>query len=254
MCRVPLSLLQLAVVAVMGCTDTVRAPVTIVVDTDLARARDEQVRPEARREAVPVGHAELDAARAEVERGPLEARAHAPAVGPDVATAVAAGSEAGVARVTAQRGSDATAAPATTSSSTSTTAAEPSADAVVMARARIGAVRTTLRARQMELADVDGAVVLADRIEGLAGRGDGALALALAGTLEEKIRTVVVDRALLLRRYERLNTRARQAELDGPRRQRIGAGLGEASAAISRGDHPGALTALADVAGVLDAP
>jgi hypothetical protein len=254
MCRVSLVVLQLAVVAVMGCTDTVRAPVTIVVDTDLTRARDAQERLEAPRKGVPVGHAELDAARAVVERTPLEAPACTPAAGPDVAAAVAAGVEAGVARVFAQRGSDAPTAPVPTSSSKSTTAAEPSADAAVLARARIGAVRTTLRARQMELADIDGAVALADRIEGLVSRGDGALALALTGTLEEKVRTVVVDRALLLRRYERLNTRARQAELDGPRRQRIGAGLGEASAAISRGDHPEALTALAEVAAVLDAP
>jgi len=276
MARVHVCLAFLALVAAPGCTDAVRAPITIVVDTDLARAREEQGRLEALRAGVQGDRADLDAARAELERarqrledtarGPqrdallaevraLEARVCAPSAGPDVAAAVAAGVEAGVARALAQRASEAPPpAPTATAATTSAAATTSPTEAAARARARIGAARATLRARRLELADVEGAVALADRIEALAARGEGAEALVLAESLEEKARAVVVDRPLLLRRYERLNTRARTAALDGARRQRIIDGLGQASAAISRGDEAGALGALADVAATLDAP
>ena len=94
MCRVAHSfafIVWVSAIAAMGCADTVRAPVHIVVETDLARAREAPGR--------------LDAAPAGVVRGPCDVRAGAPAPGSDIAAAV--GVEAGVARVNAQRGGDA---------------------------------------------------------------------------------------------------------------------------------------------------
>jgi hypothetical protein len=109
-------------VGLSACSDSVRAPLTIIVDTDLARAREERGRLEALRAGVQGDRADLDAARGELERarrrleettarGPqreallAEVRAledrlclAPPVGGPDLAAVVAAGVEAGVAR------------------------------------------------------------------------------------------------------------------------------------------------------------
>jgi hypothetical protein len=267
----------LLALAMVGCTDAVRAPITIVVDTDLARAREEQGRLEALRAGVQGDRADLDAARVELERarqrleqtarGPqrdalvaeiraLEGRVCPPPPEVDVAAAVAAGVEAGVARALAARPVEVTPPSPVPPPAAAASPAAPSspADLVPRARAKVQAARAALRARQLDLADLEGAVALADRVEGLAGRGDGAGALALAEQLEAEARAVVVDRPLLLRRYERLNTRAKSATLDAARRQVVTTGLGRASTAISRGDQAGALTALGDVAATLEAP
>lgn len=269
-----------------ACTDVVRAPITIIVDTDLARAREEQGRLEALRAGVQEDRADLDAARAELERardrleatarGPqrdalldevraLEAKVCAPAAEPAmtvaVAAAVAAGVEAGVARGLAQLApgglAPAVAAP-TASSSSSLPPAAPSgdraADPVIEARARVRAARAAMQERGLDLADLDVAVAVVDRVESLAARGEGAAALELAADLDLRARGVVIDRPLLLRRYERLNARARGASLDDTRRQAVAASLGRASRAISAGQLEEAVRSLLEVSAALEAP
>jgi hypothetical protein len=174
---------------------------------------------------------------------------------PDVAAAVAAGVEAGVARALAQRAAEPapSSSPPSPSSSPSPSAAS-SADGVTRARAQVRAARAVLRDRGLDLADLEGAVAVVDRVEGLVAKGDGAAAVELADDLERRARAVVVDRPLLLRRYERLNARARGASLDDGRRQTVTAGLGRASRAISAGNLDEAVQALVDVAAALDGP
>jgi hypothetical protein len=169
---------------------------------------------------------------------------------------VAAGVEAGVARALAQRATEPAPASSTTSTTSMTSTTSPSAassaDAVARARAQVRAARAALRDRGLDLADLDGAVAVVDRVEALAAKGDGAAALDLADDLERRARVVVVDRPLLLRRYERLNARARAASLDDGRREAVTAGLGRASRAISAGNLDEAVRALVDVAAALD--
>lgn len=265
-----------------ACGDSVRAPLTIIVDTDLARAREERGRLEALRAGVQGDRADLDAARGELERarrrleettakGPqrdaliAEVRAleetlcRAPSVGiPDVEKAVAAGVEAGVARALQAHSSSTppAATPTTPLALVPPSAAPPSSpplsDHSGLAREKLREARALARVRRFDLADLPGAVALVERIGALAARGEGATALELATQLEDQVRTVVIDRALLLRRYERLNTLVRQRAAEASLREAVTALLRQASEALSRGDLDGAAQALLKVASLLE--
>jgi hypothetical protein len=259
--------------ALASCSETVRAPLTIVVDTDLVRAREERGRLEALRAGVQGDRAGLEGARAELERarrrleqttgtGPnreallteiraLEARV-CPSTSPDadhIAAAVAAGVEAGVARaLAAQPSTSASARPTPTSPMSATTSpTSPTSPTAAMVRATVADARALARARRLDLADLVGGVVALERIESLLQRGEHTAAHELAVGVQEQARQVVVDRALLLRRYVRLNDLARQ-QGDAAMRERALAPLRRASDALSRGAQEDATEALVQVA------
>jgi hypothetical protein len=262
--------------AVTNCSETVRAPLTIVVDTDLVRAREERGRLEAVRAGVQGDRAGLEVARTELERarrrleqttptGPnreallTEIRALEARVCPstalaadDVAAAVAAGVEAGVAAgvasaLAASPSSSASARPMPPAAPSATSPTPLDPPSAPMVRALVAEARALARARRVDLADVAGSVVALERIESLLQRGEHAAAHELAVVVQEQARRVVVDRALLLRRYERLNALVRQ-QGDAALRDRALTPLRRASEALSRGALDDATAALVEVA------
>ncbi len=255
-------LFLLVVVAASACERSGRVPVTIVVDTDRSRVKQEQERLAALRSDVAGERRELEGARDDlvVARQKLVAAAAAARVGgagavdagaiisrADLDAALAA-SELRLLAALAER------APATTTTATTATTAPSStpssvtksspADAVENARRDLAAARDGLEAKGLSVADVDGGVASVDIILRAIDRGDGAAAAAAAKDLVGRAAAVGVTRPVLMRKYERINVAAKRGTVSADKRAQAETQLRRASQALSAGDLPQANLAL----------
>jgi hypothetical protein len=257
-------------VAASACGDAVRAPITIVVDTDRARAREEQGRLLELRAGVQGDRAELTSARValqqarqrleEAARGPqrealaaevkvLEACVQARGdmvSGAELAEALAATEQRLLSAIAAApRPSSSPSAPTGAGAASAPPAAVASASPTAgQAREILAEARRLVAAKGVALADLDGGAERLDRVEALMGRDDIATAIGVAETLRADAARVVVDRPLLQRRYGRLNARVVKAGLVGPAKAKAEGLLQAASTAISGGDVAAATAAL----------
>ena len=223
------------VVAIVGCGDVVRAPITVVVDTDRARALEEQDRLQELRVGVQGDRAELEAARNDLQeaRRRLEDTASDPGRRAAAAAEVIAlearlnsGSAAGISRAeldAALAASEQRLAAAltvivtghATVTPTPTIAASTAPTVGEDARALVAGIRRRLAVRQLVVADVVGGPAHVDRVEAALGKNDVAGAVEAAHALAEAAAAVVVDRPLVRRKYERVS-RAAAAAGKGP--------------------------------------
>ncbi len=252
-------LFLLVVVAASACERSGRVPVTIVVDTDRSRVKQEQERLAALRSDVAGERRELEGARDDlvVARQKLVAAAAAARVGgagavdagaiisrADLDAALAA-SELRLLAALAER------APATTTTTTTAPSSTPSsvtksspADAVENARRDLAAARDGLDAKGLSVAAVDGGVASVDIILRAIDRGDGAAAAAAAKDLVGRAAAVGVTRPVLMRKYERINVAAKRGTVSADKRAQAETQLRRASQALSAGDLPQANLAL----------
>lgn len=259
---------SLAVVLLLaGCGDVVRAPITVVVDTDRGRALEEQGRLQELRVGVQGDRVELERARGDLQEA--RRRLEDAAADPAAKTAAAADIRALEARLSslsslspsssltraeldaalvaseqrlltsltaeldrlAGKASPSTsiASTATAPSSSSVTAAASSVSPAEEARALVATAKQRLRSKKLVVADLTEGVALVERVDGALARNDALGAVEVARRLAALADSVVVDRPLTRRRYERLNARTRdRAELQGP--------MAEASKAITAED------------------
>lgn len=249
-----------------GCGDAVRAPITIVVDTDRARAREEQGRLQELRAGVQSDRAELEVARVELQRARqrLEATARGPqrdAVQAEVQALEARLGErapAGLTRAELEAALQASEqrilagltaggvgqAPAPSVAAT----APPAATDDATARQRLAQARSALSSKGLAIADLTTGTADVERVLGLLDQGNATAAAALAEQVRAAAVAVVVDKPVLLGRYTRLNERAKQLPADDARQPRAKALLSAANKALSAGDLAAATTALEDLA------
>jgi len=255
-------------VVVMGCGD-VRAPITIVVETDRARAREDQGRMQELREGVQGDRREVEAARGELEAArrrleevsraaakgtataqqqqeqqALVARLEAQAARPagegvtrvELDDALAAHEARLVARVAAEvdRAIAGRTSSPTAASTTSPTRERPEAEVTRL----VDRARAALATKALVIGDLDGGTASVDRVEGALSRGDVAGALAVATDLAAQADAAQLDRALLRRKYDRINTRAKKEAAGSARHTAAVAGLRAATDAIGAGDLP----------------
>ncbi len=259
------------VLAAVGCGDVVRAPITVVVDTDRARHLEEQGRLQELRVGVQGDRIELERARADLQqaRRRLEDSAVDPAGRAAAAAEVKAlevrlGSAplsssslsreefelalvASEQRVTASLAAEMgrLLAGQGTAPATQTTTSVP-AVRVEDARAIVVSVRQQLAGRGLVIADVPDGQARVDRVEGALRRADPAGAAVAANELVAASAAVVVDRPLVRRKYERLRAAAGSAG-----RTELNASLTRASNAITAEDVVGANRLLNEVEAAL---
>ena len=197
-----------------SCGDTVRAPLTIVVDTDRARALEDQGRLQELRTGVQGDRAELEAARGELQAarrrleeasaGNASQRAQALAdvqalevrlglVGQrgggitrdELEAALAAHENRLGAIIAAEidraKAGATPAPPATTTAAAS--APSPARDLAGEARRQLASAQAALSAKGLVTADVEGGTASVDRVTSALDRGDGAAALEVATAL-----------------------------------------------------------------------
>lgn len=268
-----------------SCGDTVRAPLTIVVDTDRARALEDQGRLQELRTGVQGDRAELEAARGELQaaRRRLEeaaqgntsqrAQALADVQALEVRLGLAKGVGGGITRDEleaaltahenrlgaiiaaeldrAKTGPQASP-PAPASTSTQAVAAPAAArDLAGEARRQLASAQSTLAARGLVTADVEGGTASVDRITSALQRGDGAAALEVATELSAAAAAAVADGPLLRRKYDRLNTLLKRGSVSAEQRVKGQQLLGKASSALTAADFAGANARLNEVAALL---
>lgn len=268
-----------------SCGDTVRAPLTIVVDTDRARALEDQGRLQELRTGVQGDRAELEAARGELQaaRRRLEeaaqgntsqrAQALADVQALEARLGLARGVGGGITReeleaaLTAHENrlgaiiaaeldrakTGAQALPPASTSSTPLAVAAPAAarDLAGEARRQLASAQSTLAAKGLVTADVDGGTASVDRVTSALQRGDGAAALEVATALAASAASAVADGPLLRRKYDRLNTLLKRGTVNAERRAQGQQLLGKAASALSSSDFANANARLNEVAALL---
>jgi hypothetical protein len=240
------------VVGASGCERSGRVPVTIVVDTDRTRTRQEQDRLHALRSDVQGDRRELEGARDDllaarhklvVAAGSAHARTTATPGGGEPVThaelqAELAALEGRLAALILARGDSAAPSPIkaseTTPSATSPSATSP-ADPIANARLDLAKARDALGAKGLVAADVQGGVASVDRILSSIERGDGEGAAAVAAAFLADANAVGLTRPVLIRKYERINTEAKRPRLREDKRRQAEALLRSASQALSAG-------------------
>ncbi len=267
--------------ALVGCGDDgVRAPVTIVVDTDGARVREDVDRLREAQRGVQDDRAQLERARLDLDAArkslataaspeqkqslqrqvrDLEARLTSGAIASaDVVTRAELDAQlrAQEERLktfisTELQGRPATslAAPATTATTatatTATTAmtAPSSTTKASAARAHLIDGRKRLQQLAVDAADIN-AVALVDQAEATLARGDDAAALAPAAAFAERAAAAVVNAALVRRKFDRVSAVLTNRALVGEPRARADSLLQDAATRLSAGDAVGANAAL----------
>ena len=249
-----------------GCDDgAVRAPVTIVVDTDGARAREDTQRLREVQRGVQGDRAQLEKARDDLaaarksletaaspgqkaslaaEVRALEARLEANVAVVDVVTKAELDLQlrALEERMKAFWGAEAK----TTSTSTPPPRDVAPPKAQSAARADVADGRRHLAALHVEVADVGGALVALGQAEQALARGDEAAAAVPARAFVDLVNAVVVDRAFVRRKYERVSAALKGRPLTPEQRARAEELLRSATR-LSATDAPGANSALNEV-------
>lgn len=259
-----------SVVVVFGgaCSDHgVRAPVTIVVDTDGARAREDAERLLAVQRGVQDDRAQIELARADLAAArksletaaspeqkralqqqvrDLESRLQAPAVAVDVVTRdeldtqLRAQEERLKSFISAELAGRST--PAAT-----TIEPPPQSPATKTARALLADGRKHLQQLGLDAVDVVGAAALAAEAEGALDRRDDAAAAVAARAFVDKANAAVVDIALVRRKYDRVSATLTGKRFVSETQQRVQALLQDAATKTRAGDAAGANAALNDV-------
>lgn len=271
--------LLFAALSIVACDDgAVRAPVTIVVDTDGARVKEDATRLRELQKGVQDDRAQLDKARLELEAArrslatastseqkeslqtkmaELQARIDGGAASADAVTRAELDAQlrAQEERLKAFISAEVHGAPppTTTTTATSTTAATTTAattatsgPTVAQARALLDDGKSRLSAKAVEVGDVDGAVALVAAAEAAAGKGDAVAALAAARAFADKAAAVVVDKGFCRRKYERVNTLAKKKALSSEAEKKVASSLAQAQAKMAAGDFAAANSALND--------
>ncbi|MDP2343723.1 MAG: hypothetical protein Q8O67_22380 [Deltaproteobacteria bacterium] len=260
------------VVVVLACDDgATRAPVTIVVDTDGARAREDTQRLREVQKGVQGDRAQLEKARDDLaaarksletaaspaqkatlnaEVRALEARLDQQARGAvvvgDVVTReeldaqLRAQEERLKSFISAELGNK----PSSSSSSSKATVPVPAG--VSPARGLIAQGKRHLQGLELEVADVDGLLGVLTTAEQAIGRGDDAVADVAARSFSEKANAVVVDRALVRAKYTRVSAVLKGRTLT-PDQQARALQLLKSATALSTSDATAANRALNDV-------
>ena len=271
--------LIVAVLSIVACDDgPVRAPVTIVVDTDGARAREDATQLRELQKGVQGDRAQLNQARIDIEAvrkslstattaeqraslaqqmAELQARADSGGVGnQNVVTRdeLDAQLRAQEERLKTFISAEVRGAPQPPSSPTTTTpatAATSDAPTVAQARALVTGGKALLRSVAAEVADVDGATALVAAVDGAAAKGDAGAAVAAARAFADKAAVVVVDKGFCRRKWERVNTLVKQKQPTGDVEKKAASLLAQAQAKTAAGDFAGANAALNDALDVV---
>lgn len=265
-------------VLVAGCDDAVRAPVTIVVDTDSARAKEDASQLNALRQGVQSDRAQLDKARVELlavreslktastleQKATLEQKlvelerqvvAENAVTKDELDAQLRAQEERLKAFISAEvRGAPPAPAPATTTTPATTPATSTTTTTgptLAQAKALVQEGRARLQAQNVEAADVDGAVALVVGVDAAVAKGDAASAVAGARAFADKAAAVVVDRVFCRRKYERVNTLSKQQKLAPDVEQKVAAALAAARAKTAAGEFVAANAALNDALAAL---
>lgn len=274
-----LSLLLLMI----ACGEDVRAPLTIVVDTDRARALEDQGKLQELRVGVQGDRAELEAARGELHaarlrlenasQGNAAQRAQALADVRALEARVASDGSAGVvtraeldAALAAHEGrlaviiaaeldrarqpTQATTAPGATG------AASPLAGSPVHTagdvRRRLATARATLATKGLVVADVAGGTANVDRITSALEQGEIESAFDVAVSLGAAADVTVLDGVVMRRKYERINTLVKREGVAADRRTRAEPLLRAAASALSSSKFAAANDLLNEVAALLE--
>ncbi len=257
-----------ALLVAVGCGDVVRAPITVVVDTDRSRVVEEQGRLQALRIGVQGDRAELEHARSDLQQArrrlqdaatdpgrraaaaevaALEARVSAVVVGVsradlDVAlllseARVTASISAELERLLAARSPSPSASPSPSLS--------PAAPLPIIEdpRAVLTAARQALARRQLLVADIVGGQARLAAVDAALATADRAAAVVSARAFAADVAAVAVDRPLVRRRYERVSRAVNAAGQAKAFKQQ----LADATAAISSEDFAAANRLLAEV-------
>jgi hypothetical protein len=270
---IPLTLAGLSIAALLGCDDgATRAPVTIVVDTDGARAREDTQRLREVQKGVQDDRAQLEKARDDLaaarkslesaasptqkatlaaEVRALEARLDQQAKGAVVVDVVTraeldaqlrAQEERLKTFISAELGNR----PSSSSSSSSSSAPKPAASSGSAARSSLAEGKKHLQGLAVEVADVDGATALVTQAEQAIAHGDDAAAAVAAGAFLDKAKAVVVDRAFIRAKYTRVSAVLKGRPLP-PDQQARASELLKTATNLSTSDAAAANRALNDV-------
>ena len=275
---VVLSLLLLMI----ACGEVVRAPLTIVVDTDRARALEDQGKLQELRVGVQGDRAELEAARTELHaarqrlenasRGNAEQRAQALAEVRALESRVASEGSAGVvtraeldaalaahevrlaAIIAAEVDRARQPTPATASSDAVAAASAPPGSpghTVGEVRRRLDNIRATLATKGLVVADVAGGTASVDRIMSALEKGEIESGFEVAVSLGAAADVTVLDGVVLRRKYERINTLVKRDGVSADRRTRAEPLLRAAASALSSSKFATANDLLNEVAALL---
>ena len=275
---VVLSLLLLMI----ACGEVVRAPLTIVVDTDRARALEDQGKLQELRVGVQGDRAELEAARSELHaarlrlenasQGNAVQRAQALAEVRALEARVASDGGAGVvtraeldaafaahegrlaAIIAAEMDRARQPIPVTASPDAISAAAAPAASTAHTAsevRRRLVNARATLATKGLVVADVAGGTASVDRITSALEKGEIESAFEVAVSLGAAADVTVLDGVVLRRKYERINTLVKREGVNADRRTRAEPLLREAASALSSSKFAAANDLLNEVAALL---
>jgi chromosome segregation ATPase len=242
-----------------------RAPVTIVVDTDGARAREDAARLRELQKGVQDDRAQLEKAREELaaarksletastteqkarlarQVSELESRlqgsAAADAVTRDELDLQLRAQEERLKTFISAELGQRPAAAATTATTTTTTTTSPEK----ATRALLSEATAKLAALRIEAADVNGAEADLALANALARKGEDAAAAAAARAYADKVDAVVVNTAFCRRKYERISQAFKGKPLPPAQRKRAEVALQQAIDKISNGDAVGANDAL----------